>query len=487
MSPNLSLSQAFSKNLSKESAFWGLSLLIFFGLGLLGVFTHEMWRDEIRIWMILRDSHSWGDLYYNLRYETGHFFPWYLLLYPFSRLTRNPIALQILHLLTSTAVAYVVLRYAPFSRLQRLLLTFGYFLFYEYSIVVRNYGFSLLFLFLFCVLFGERDRQYWRLAFLLALFANVNYFSWMLANALGIVMVIEFWLHPNRAEMGRQRKTDLLLSLGLWLGSAGLAVLQMIPPPGVEVSPSVDLSLERFASTLASLWKSYAPMPGLAHVFWNTNILDDGVSAVLSVGVLGFALTRFSRYPIVLLLYILGTGQLLAFFLLKHGGGVRHWGYLFVVFIVCLWLTQYFPASSSVEPKGFWHRHQPSFLMFCLSVQFAAGAFAFGMDVLYPFSEAQNGARVIQAQGLVSLPKVGYRDYTSMTVSGFLDQPIYYPESGRSGTFLLGFNIHHKTLDPAALWETLDRTLETGQEYLLILSEPISTPHFPAPLASATE
>ena len=70
-----------------------LLILTFVLLILLGVFHHELWRDETQSWLIARDSTSLLDLFRNTHYE-GHPLLWHYCLYGLSRISRNPLTMQ---------------------------------------------------------------------------------------------------------------------------------------------------------------------------------------------------------------------------------------------------------------------------------------------------------------------------------------------------------------------------------------------------------
>ena len=107
------------------------------------IINHELWRDELQAWRIATSSGSIDELFSNSRYE-GHPAIWYLSLYLISRLSDNPIAMQVLHILIGISATFVMCKYAPFSRWQKASLSFGYFMFFEYFIVSRNYAFGVL-------------------------------------------------------------------------------------------------------------------------------------------------------------------------------------------------------------------------------------------------------------------------------------------------------------------------------------------------------
>lgn len=109
-----------------ERALLPAALALFVALGLLGILQHEMWRDEAEIWFIARDSDSLRHLFHNMRTE-GHPALWYLLVYAVSRLSSDPLSMQLLHLTISCCSVGLILRYAPFSLRNRLPLCFGYY------------------------------------------------------------------------------------------------------------------------------------------------------------------------------------------------------------------------------------------------------------------------------------------------------------------------------------------------------------------------
>ena len=85
---------------------------------------------------------------------------WLFLVYSISRLSSNPVAMQVLHLAIATMTAYGVARYSPFPRLQKVLIIFGYLLFYEYADISRDYAIRhpVLVFFLRCVPATGRSR-----------------------------------------------------------------------------------------------------------------------------------------------------------------------------------------------------------------------------------------------------------------------------------------------------------------------------------------
>lgn len=68
---------------------WGIFLIYSF-LIILGVYHHEMWRDELHLWNILSYSGSLTALVHNAAYE-GHPLLWHLILWPINKMSIAPI------------------------------------------------------------------------------------------------------------------------------------------------------------------------------------------------------------------------------------------------------------------------------------------------------------------------------------------------------------------------------------------------------------
>lgn len=68
-------------------------------------------------------------------------------------ITHHPIVMQLLHVVIATIGIYIFVQFSPFTRLQKLLFTFSYYLLFEYGLISRSYNLGLLILFLFCKFF----------------------------------------------------------------------------------------------------------------------------------------------------------------------------------------------------------------------------------------------------------------------------------------------------------------------------------------------
>lgn len=478
-----SLVNLFSAKTDRHDGKFAIALsLVFFIVALVGVLNHEMWSDELMFWMMARDNHSLGDLIRTLRFEYMHPWLWGILLYGISRFTREPLAMQVLHVAIATAAVFLLVRFAPFTHLQKVLLSFGYFFLYEYSVISRNYGLGVLVIFGFCVLFPRRRQSYLPLAGVLAIMANVNFYSRMTAIALAAMLLLELWRDSTLAKQAFRQKGELIASALIVMAGSLLSIVQNIPPDrsGGSLGLLINgLTLKQIASAIANLWRAYFPMPGLSLRFWNSNILDDGTAALLSWIPLGFSIALFRSRPLILFLYLFNLAEVLLFHTLWTGL-MRHLGLIFILFIVCLWLSKEYPAEPMLERSWlrlprFFDRYQAQFLSVVLVVQVVAGVYAYTMDLVNPFSAAKDVAQLIRSQ-LRSQPGeprlvAGAIDVFTQSVSGYLDQPIFYPERDRLGTYISSDN---RALRPTGqeLVEIVTKT-PGGDNSLLVLNKPL--------------
>lgn len=140
----------------KGSILW-LVLLIYLIVSGYTMMHHEMWGDEIHSWNIAKGSDSYADLIYNTRYE-GHPPVWYTILWTISKFTHNLAYVQMTHWLIAASIVVLILFFSPIPLLSRVLIPFGYYFLYEYSVLSRNYAIGILFACCICIVVRKEFR-----------------------------------------------------------------------------------------------------------------------------------------------------------------------------------------------------------------------------------------------------------------------------------------------------------------------------------------
>ncbi len=451
-------------------------LLIYLALAGLLLAKHEPWRDELQSWSIAQESASLGELRANTRYE-GHPSGWYLLLFALTRVSGDFRAVQLLHLgLIAIAVAILLWR-APLSGLQKGLALCGYFLCYEYAALARNYALGVLALFAFCALARNWRRHWLPMALCLVAMLQANLFAALLACALFLAVGLHVFRATRQEDALRRR---LALGALLVLGGLVLSVLDMRVPADSAFMPDWHWRDPALATLLRSLAHAFLPLPRLELHFWNTGLLSAaGGSAWLEVTVALLALPAafliLRHRPIALLAFGLAAGAISLFLAVKYTGFLRHHGHLFLALLAAYWLGESLSAADerpAAHPSG--RLPRPALLTLLLAIQAAAMLPAAWFELRQPFSRAGETAAFIRAGGWERCFLVGQPDYAASSVAMQLGRSIYYPESGRAGSYL----IWDAQRDPESPPDIVDAVTALAREQgrtLLITNHPLPT------------
>jgi hypothetical protein len=423
---------------------------VFLCVAVIGVWHHEMWGDEWQAWLIAVDSRSIPELMRNLRVE-GHLPGWHLLLFLLSRLTRDPAAMQALHLALATGSIYLLARFAPLPWVLKVLAAFSYFLAYEYAIVARHYALAVLALFVFCALFPRRRRHPIAITLALIVLASTSVYGVILAGAaVGMLLLDEATASTSGDHRLRgMARIGLLVWVGLSLAAAAFAVAHQVDAlagvPGA--SSSVRFSRWSIAATVSRMTTVYLPVPELPTPYWGSHILagggrvELGVRLALALGVGLAAVLLFLRTPPVLLFFLVGTGGILLFSHLVFAGFLRHHGLLFVLFLACLWLARvqarvWHAPGSLARWSGTDAPWAAAFVGAVLMIQVTTAGIVYTADIRRPFAVGADVAEFIRDEQLDHLPIAAAPSHRAIPIAGSLDRPIYYLAVGASATFV---------------------------------------------------
>lgn len=189
-------------------------LIAFVSVCTVTVANHELWRDEANAWLMGRESSSFRELLLNTQY-TGHPRLWHALLMILAKLTSSPAAMQIFNLAIVVAAIWCFVRYSLFSTLHKTLFIFGFFPIYEYSVIARPYGLSLLLAFVFCLLFRRRNEMFLTVCTVVSLLANSSPVGFVVAAACGGLLLFDtVFSRGLRRPTIRQYAGFTLIALG---------------------------------------------------------------------------------------------------------------------------------------------------------------------------------------------------------------------------------------------------------------------------------
>ena len=424
-----------------ENRFLGVVWFLFVLLLIFNMLNHEMWRDELDSWLVTRDNDLSGIMNY-LPYS-GHPALWYLAVELVQVFTDHPMGMQIINLLFVAMAVLILLKWAPFSKLEKILLTFSYYFLYEYGTLCRNYGLSLLLLIAFLSLYRVKDKYYILMGLILALLANVHVLSMLLSVLLGAYWLSEEW--TNRRRQNNSLISSLPKLSAFAIISLGILVFYLHAMPSAEFShnpaKNVAVNLAAIGNAFSLIYKSFVPIPKAVFHFWNSQILPGFAHLPLALALFILTTLGFMKRPLRAAFYALGMAGYMLFFIFIYPGFLRHHGFIFFVFFSFYWMARIDNVHGSLESldenlAGRLQRIQMKLFTFVCAAQLVAGIMASYQDWRHPFSANREVVRYLQTAGLDKDIIVGDLDFIASPVSAWLHNKIYYPMSSDYGSYI---------------------------------------------------
>jgi len=287
---------------------------------------HEYWRDEVRAWSLARAAQSPVDLFHLIRYE-GHPALWYLILYIGHAIADSRLVLPVASVAIAGAAITVFMLRSPFPLWLRALFLFSGLPLYEYSVMARNYGVSMLLLFMVASLYRYRTHHPLALATTLALLANTNIHSTILAFLLMVVWAWDEWRTRSSALDRRPARPMFLAAVIVGLGIL-LGVVVVSPPRDTVLTHFYSKSPESLAFAFSAAL--FYPRTGFYSLF--PSFLPWAVcQAMVYLAILGLLRRRVLALTALGALVALGVA-----FRVGSPGAYRHAG-LFLCFLLCLY------------------------------------------------------------------------------------------------------------------------------------------------------
>ena len=434
---------------------WVMALVLLAYVALITVVSahHEPWGDETQTWRMSIDTNGLVDLYRSSRYE-GHPLLFHAILQLIGHVSRSWWAAVAFHVTVAGVAAWLVLWYAPFTRLQKALLVFGYFPAYEYAVIVRPYGLGMMLAFAACVAWMAAPRRTIWAGVLLALLANTTIMGTLLALTLALAFAID-WLWPDDAAPRRWWRNvgpGMVLTLAAVFCVLWILKEQVETPPdaGFVVRPKVEASrftLWNLGSIpvveLRALFPLSMIQDGVVEwthwLFRPESSLDLGLLLICAAIVLGVGCLIAARRRAALVFFLVGTTGYIIFFKFLLNGSSRHHGYLFVVWVIAAWLAwggqpSAWPRMPRVtgEAEAIGRR-----LFTCsLVIPVIATMEYVVADLRGPFADATNAATAIRQQGLDRAPIIGLARLHAQSVAALLDRKVIFPVEGKTLSFI---------------------------------------------------
>ncbi len=390
-----------------------------------GLYHHEVWRDEAQAWLLARFADSPAGVIRNIAAE-GHPGLWHLILWAASRFVAAVWIMQAIHWIIAVAGAALIAFASPFTRVQRVLLCFGYYSLFEYGMISRGYTLGIALVFAAVALAGRPRRRFWMIGLLLGLAANTSVYGCMIAGAVMLGLLIDTALARYAARPPKRQTLDTAAGLGLWALGSALCVWQVVrytPGSGAGdgsgtgdtgVTSSLIINPYALDALLANFAEAMLPLLNFFDAeFWGRNILrlpGAGPPLLLTaVAVLWLIAVTLGlgRRAAACGAFVAGVVAMLLFSLaLFRGWFTRHLGHYFILLVAVLWLYHAarpaaVPVLSRLAPdphNAAFRRRASALFTALLAVHAAVGLAAWGVDLARPFSGAPAAAAAINRQ-----------------------------------------------------------------------------------------
>lgn len=404
-----------------------LVFLIFIIVSAYNIFNHILWRDEFHSLLITLEANSFSELLTN-RINEGHPIGWYLVIKLIGVFSSSIFSYKLFILVITSISAYFIIYKSSFIFYQKVVLCFGYYFLFEYSVFIRPYGLSLMVFLAILILSKKFHKNYIWISILLMMLLNIQAHVSILAGTLFIYFVVK-----NNSHSPLSTKETLLFMLfpvaGVLFFIVDLSLLQNLSWVGQSDIPQIKehKGLIWFLQNIGKIQEGILPIPNLyGNSLWNSTWIE----RIASINTLKFSIFS-SIFSVILTALIIKTHKkhilelgflLISFFLLTvfiaffFQGQQRHFGFYFIVFLIFNWLIY--------EKKEI----NSSNLLFSsvIIINLIAGAFFIvKTNFESPFSNSKSVTDFIEKKYQTSFIISGVPDYTLEPISGYLGQPFY--------------------------------------------------------------
>jgi hypothetical protein len=398
-------------------------LLLFCGWAVYRIAAHVPYRDELQALLIARESTGPISLFHNLAHE-GTPGLWHLVLLPIAHVWGDPAVLAVVQSAVAIATLSLLWLGSPFSLAEKVLLSLGYFIGFEYAVLARAYGLGVLLFFLFVRL--RRTRWSW---LLLGLLGNVSLVALVLAGLLACLQLYR----------GQRSLPGIAICAVLF----GLAVLTGYPAADTVLSVAEPASLPaRLLKSLPLLSAAVLPANwSTPQYYWNTVCTDCGPTGLLALAYLPLlgvvSLKKSADLAIVYVANLLAAVLIGTF---VYYGTVRQYGYVFIAFVGLVWIAREEGKAPAAWPLRGW-----------AAISAIAGLWAAYWSFDVDFSQGRAAAEWIRGHGLQRAVWAAYPGWAGTDISAYLRIPTYNLQARRWNTFITWNYRSNVPLSPAQL------------------------------------
>lgn len=468
-----------TKSRLTDAQFAVLVTTAFACITLLGLYYHEMWRDEFQAWQVAKFSPDLKTFYENQKIESGHLILWNSILYVISHFFGGIRWEQIVHTIISCSSVFVLSRYSPFSRLQKILIPFGYFFLFEYNIIAREYSLTVLLVLLIAYHIRRAPEKLLLLGILLGLLIQINYYSIIFAVGFSLIIAKNLFLERKQNPFAKKKKRDFVIGSVILSLSILLAVAQILHAYNDRVTKQLSGNArflnDHVSDTLTRALSAFIPVPFFDSVnVWNHFIIEYfsvGLRLLLLVLILVSIVWTLRKQKDLVLFFLICGGIFIAFAYQSIYGYARHQGHIYILLIAALWMNS---ARIRQEEEGtvLFNTLAGYVLAVVFSIQVITSGIFYDKEIRYPFSNIPAMAKFVASNQLTRYSVCGYFDYATSPLSSYTYKPLYFPQS-KSEAYFIDWSKSKPRLTVDEMLKNISDKLAERDSLILISTSPL--------------
>lgn len=319
---------------TKQKTIMTVVMALFSVITLVWLGFHTPFWDEAHAYTIARNFNI-IELFQIAKYE-GHLFIWYLVQMPFAKLNFGyPYSIYILNWLFCFLFLIVLWKKAPFSPLEKTLITFSSPIFCYFAIVARCYSIGILFVFLALSFWKERKEHPYLISFLLILSANTSAMCAIISLLLSFIFIIDI--------LKTKDVKKILCSLLILFLGAFVVLLQI---KGGKHPAAFDFQGTFFPKIVEFFALKDTFQYGFVHA-----VNRIGALLILIFYLISFYYIKNSKAA---LFFQIGSLVMLYFFFSYiYIGNWWHYLFYFIFFLVTVWIKRLYAPDQGAVAKVF--------------------------------------------------------------------------------------------------------------------------------------
>jgi hypothetical protein len=414
----------------------------FFCVNLFFALRHVMWRDEWMPLTVARFTSGYGEFFEHIKYIGRIAF--FSLCWLLEGADGSLGLFKVFIVFVSSAGVFVLCRYSPLSRWQKVLFAFGYYPLYEYGTILRDYSVIGALSIVCCALLNSERWRPLAFSVAVALLFQTNPFGLALGCALAATYVFDAW---QKERLGPELLGNILAIVGgmLVVCSFFAALKTMIPPP--EVVESIlgqplrkDSHFVRLIESLPFPVRGWLPVPMFGT--WNSQILDPWPSLQIFL-TFGFTVAIAAiLWPSKKALFLFVIGMLGLGAVLCHlpWTALRYHGPYFLLLVFAYWTLLSAPPEgktdlAAIGPVVWLRCHASAFMTGLLTIHVVVSVMFLLQEQVIPFSGSKDAAEIIRKNAPADAPIIGDPDYLMISLAGYLGREVYIASREEMGSF----------------------------------------------------